>query len=404
MALKGSIGDRRNSRFQSILCGFQVALCTTLVLSAGLAIRTLENLRASNTGFDRDHVVEFSVDSRVRGYEEQKTWLLQRRLLTAVRNLPGVEDAALADRGLMRGIGLVISAVFPGQRGSGVVNTSINLVTPEYFDVMGIRLSMGRKFGPSDGVGQNKVDSVIVNKAFVRKFLNGREPIGAKFGVGQRFVNPEYEIVGVVSDTKYRSLREVPPPIVYTDHFGPKAYWDTFILHVRTRGDPHSIITPVRRVLKSIDPDVPVYQVATLSEEIDRSLWQERLLVILTSCFGVFALALSTIGLYGLLAYFVVRREREIGVRMALGANVHHVVSLVAYRMIPILAAGIAAGAALSWFVSTWARGVLYGVQPLDAVTYLAAIFLLLAIGAGGAAVPVFRAVRVDPAAILRWQ
>jgi predicted permease len=403
-ALKGVISDRRYTLFQSVLCGFQVALCTTLVPSTGLVVRTLENLRTSNTGFDRDHVVEFSVDARLRSDDPVKTWLLQQQLLTGVRNVPGVKGAAIAYRGLMRGIGLGISAVFPGQNGGGIINTSLNLVTPEYFDVMGIRLLMGRQFGPSDGVGQNQVDRVIVNEAFVRKFLNGQQPIGAKFGTGQRFVKPEYEIIGVVSDTKYRSLREVPPPIVYTDQFGPKAYWDTFILHVRTHGDPHSVIAPVRSVLRSIDPEMPLYQVATLSEEIDRSLWQERLLAALTSCFGVFALSLSAIGLYGLLAYFVVRREKEIGVRMALGANVRDIACLVSYRMVPILAAGIATGAALSWFVSTWARTVLYGVHPFDAVTYVAAIFLLLGIGIGGAAGPVFRAVRVDPTAILRWE
>ena len=266
----------------------------------------------------------------------------------------------------MRGIGLGTSVVFPGQAGDGIINTSTNSVSPEYFNVMGIRLLQGRNFSQSDAAEEGKLARTIVNDAFVRKFLNGRNPLGQQFGTGKRFEKPQYEIVGVVSDTKYRSLREVPPPIMYTDGFGPKGYPDAFILHVRTHTDPHMIIQPVRDLLKSIDPEVPLFQVSTLAEEVDRSLWEERLLVVLTSCFGAFALSLSAIGLYGILAYFVAQRQREIGLRLALGATSSHVIRLVVSRVIPALVLGILTGIALSWWASALIRSLLYGVNPFD--------------------------------------
>jgi predicted permease len=397
-AFAPSINVNRNRFFQSGLCGFQIALCTMLLLSAGLIIRSLTNLKASNPGFDQSHVTLFAIDPDVRGYDGPKTWLLQQKLLGGVRELPGVDGAALAYRALMRGIGLGTAVVFPGQRGDGVVNTSFNGVSPDYFQVMGMHMLAGRTLSSAD----HDPAEAVVNEAFVRKFLNGRNPIGEEFSTGQQFVKPTIVIVGVVNDTRYRSLREIPPPTYYTNEFGPKQYRDTFILHVRTHGDPHAIIEPVRQIVRSLDPAIPIYQVATLSEEVDRSLWQEHLLVALTSCFGVFALALSTIGLYGILAYFVTRRRREIGLRLALGATANHIVRLVASRIAPTIAAGILAGAALSWFASAWVQSFLYGVGAFDPVTTLSTILLLVGLGVAGAIAPTIRALRVDPSTTLR--
>ena len=158
----------------------------------------------------------------------------------------------------------------------------------------------------------------------------------------------------------------------------------------------------MRQLLRSIDPELPLFQVSTLAEEVDQSLWQERLLVALTSCFGAFALSLSAIGLYGILAYFVARRQREIGLRMALGANSRNVIWLVVRRVMPTLASGVVGGVALSWAASSWVRSVLYGVRPFDPATNAGAVLLLIGIGIGGAALPAIRAIRVDPSSTLR--
>jgi hypothetical protein len=294
------------------------------------------------------------------------------------------------------------SVVFPGGSGTGVINTSTNSVSPEYFDVMRIPLLAGRQFRPSDTPAESKIENVIVNQAFARTFLNGKNPLGAQFDTGQRFAKPRYNIVGVAGNTKYRSLREIPPPIVYMPDFGPNSYPDTFILHVRSAGDPHSVLQPVRALLRSIDPTIPIYQVGTLSEDIDRSLWQERLLVALTCCFGVFALVLSGIGLYGILAYFVARREREIGVRMALGAGAGRVVKLVARQVAPTLVAGAATGVLFAWLARRWVESVLYEVQPVDGVTTSGVVVLLVVMGLAGTVGPTLKALRLDPASVLR--
>jgi len=394
----------RHRRLQSALCALQVALCTVLLMSDGLLAHSLSNLRNLNTGFDRDHVVIFSVDPNVRGFNSQQNWSLQQRLVEGARALPGVESAALAGRALMRGIGLVNAVVFPRQKGDGINNTSYNAVSPEYFDVMGMHMLEGRGFVAGDTSEDGKLANVIVNEAFVRRFLQGQNPIGRQFANGKEFTKPQYEIVGVVNDTNYRSLREIPPPIYYAYKFGPTAYPNSFILHVRTHGDPQAIIQPMRKLLQSIDSTVPFYQVATLSEEIDRSLWQERMLVALASCFGVFAMTLSAIGLYGILAYFVTGRRREIGLRIALGAESRHVIWLVIRRVVPVLVVGIFVGALLSMLAGGWVRSLLYGVQPFDAGSTSAALLLLIAVGIGAAAAPAIRAIRVDPASSLRQE
>jgi macrolide transport system ATP-binding/permease protein len=402
MALKNTMSEKRHGRFQSALCGLQVALCTLLIFSAGLMVRSLSNLRTSDTGFDPAHVVIFSLDTHIRGYDSGQAWVFRRRLLASVKALPGVDGTAISGRALMRGIGLANSVVFPGQRGDGIINSSTNSVTPDYFDVMSIRRLAGRGFAETDLPEKGKLTKTIVNEAFVKKFLSGRNPVGAQFGSGPGIVKPGFEIIGVVGDTKYRSLREIPPPIFYTYNLGPAAYPESFVLHVRTHRDPHEMIQPVLKLLKSIDSQVPVYQVATLSEEIDRSLWQERLLVALTTSFGLFAMLLSMIGLYGVLAYFVVRRRREIGVRMALGAQTGQVVWLVVKRLIPTLCMGLLAGAALSALAAGWVRNLLYGIQPLDPSSAGTALLLMMGLGVAGAVAPALRAVRVDPASALR--
>ena len=173
-------------------------------------------------------------------------------------------------------------------------------------------------------------------------------------------------------------------------------------LHIRAHGDPRALIPSIRQLLASIDPRLPLYEVATLTEEIDRSLWQERLLVALASCFGAFAVMLSAIGLYGILAYFVASRRREIGLRLALGAAPRHVSRLLARQLIPTLVIGLAGGAALSLAAGTWVRGVLYGVDGFDARSVITALAAVLVVGIASAAAPALRAIRVDPASTLR--
>ncbi|MGH9614127.1 MAG: FtsX-like permease family protein, partial [Bryobacteraceae bacterium] len=403
-ALKTSMSDRRHTRFQGSLCAVQVALCTVLLTGAGLMARTFLNLRDVKTGFDASHVAIFSMDPYVRGFSERDTWLFQRRVIESAGMLPGIEAAAITNRALMRGIGLVASIAFPGQRGDGLPNTSTMSVSPDYFNVMGMHLIQGRGLTETDVEEEGKTSHAVVNQAFVRKFLAGQDPLGKQFSIGKEYSNPGFEVVGVVNDTNYRSLREIPPPVIYTYAFGPMRFQDTFVLHVRTRGDPREMIPRVEAMLRSLDPQMPVYQAATLPEEIDRSLWQEQLLVALASGFATFAMALSAIGLYGILAHFVAGKRREIGLRMALGAEPRRVIWLVASHVAPVLAGGLVAGAALSWFGGKWIVSLLYGVRPSDPASTLAALVLMLVVGLGSATVPVAHAIRLNPVSTLRQE
>ncbi|HEY6344258.1 MAG TPA: ADOP family duplicated permease, partial [Bryobacteraceae bacterium] len=403
LALKTAISDRRHQRFQSVLCAIQVALCTVVLIFAGLMGRTLSKLRSLNPGFDSDRVAIFALDAHVRGYDGPQTWAFQQRLLEGARNLPGVDAAAIASRALMRGIGLGSSVVFPGRRGDGIINTSMNFVTPGYFETMGIRFLAGRELEEGDRE-EGQVTGVVVNQAFAHKFFEDQNPLGREFATGKEFLKPAFRIVGVVNDTKYRSLREIPPPIFYQYNLGPKQFPDTFILHVRTHGDPRAIMGPVRTLVQSIDPAMPLYQVATVAEEVDRSLWQERTLAVLGATFGVFGAALSGVGIYGILAHFVAGRRREIGLRMALGAPRARVIWLVSKRVAAPVCGGIIAGALIAAAAGTWVRSLLYGVEPIDPRSSGIMLILLFATAIAAAATPALRALRVDPASTLRQE
>ncbi len=402
-ALKITAGDAALRRFESALCGVQIALCTLLLVFAGLVTRTLSNLRNADKGIDPAHIAIFSIDPVIARYTSAQAFTLRKRLLEGAQALPGVDAAAIANYPLMRGIGWGGWAIFPDRPPEGALNTSRNMVTRVYFETLGIRVVSGRSFNSTDSLAR-KPAPVVVNQAFVRKFYPGRNPLGQVFAQGRRWVAPEFEIIGVVNDTKYRSMREVPPPIYYSEGPGPDEFPGSFVLHVRAHGDPRALIPSIRQLLASIDPRLPLYEVATLTEEIDRSLWQERLLVALASCFGAFAVMLSAIGLYGILAYFVASRRREIGLRMALGAEPVHVGRLLARQLMPTLIVGLAGGAALSLAAGTWVRGVLYDVSGFDARSIVTALVTVLAVAIASAASPALRAVRVDPASTLRQE
>ena len=395
-------GDTGHRRFQSVLCALQIALCTVLLVSTGLFSRSLLHLRATDAGFKRDRIAIFSFEPTVAGYDNPQNWAFQQRLLDEVRALPGVENAALASRALLRGIGLGFSVVFPGGRGDGIINTSTNPVTPGYFDVMGIRLLSGRALRQEEYAVEGKPAKVIVNQAFVRRFSNNQSPLGRQFALGREFKKAAYEIVGVVNDTKYRSLREVPQPIVYAYDYGPQAFPNTFVLHVRTRTDPASLIGPVQKLVRTLDPKMPAYQASTINVEEDRSLWQERTLSGLAACFGVFAAVLVALGLYGILANFVAGRRRDIGIRLALGAASRHILLLLTVLVLPILGVGLLVGAGLSLLAGNWAKSLLYEVEATDQWSFAGSLLLVLAIAAIAALYPLRRALRVDPATTLR--
>jgi predicted permease len=396
-ALKSMRSSLSISRSRAILVSVQVALCTILLLGAGLLVRTLATLQTLPPGFAAEHVVTFSLDPSMAQLSHEAGQSLKVRLLEKVTALPGVPSAAFAGRALMRGTGLKSTIAPEGALTppGGPLNTSINPVDPNYFETMQIPLLAGRTFREDETIDL-KPAPVIVNQAFARAFFPKVDPIGKRFGAqGQ----PATVIIGVVGDAKYRSLREPTPPIFY-----PRLPADGQggTLYVRTSGDPEALIPAVERTLRELEPRLPFFEVHTLTEEIHASLWQDRLVAWLASLFGGTAALLAGVGLYGMLSYAVTGRRREIGIRMALGAEPSQVSRLVSMQALAPVGAGIALG--LLGFAGTarWIAALLFGVNTWDGLALAATVAAVAAVSLIAISVPAWQAVHVDPSETLR--
>ena len=388
---------------RNVIVMAQVAVCTLILIGAALVAETLERMRNMNPGFDRDHVVTFTIDPSLRGYKTDQSHALSKKLLEQVSALPGVSAASIASRGLMRGTGVKSTFAPAGTRitTNDFLNTSLNDITPGYFETMGMHLLAGREFNWFDR-DLTKPRKVIVNQVFARRYFAGKNPIGGRFGFagGGGVARADNEIVGVVSDAKYRSLREPIPPTVYNPSVDGFDY--AFVLHVRTGRRPEMMVGPVRQVLRSLDPELPFIEVRTLREEVEASLWQEHLLAVLTTIFGGIAALLASIGLYGALDYAVKSRTREIGVRMALGASPSRIIGMLSRETLWIVACGVVFGLCAFGAAAVWIRRVLYDVRPWEPAAVIPVLLLIAMMAVIAGAPAAFRALRIDPASALR--
>lgn len=252
--------SRSSSKVEGGITILQIALCTLLLVEAGLFARTLTAMRTMDLGFDRDHIAAFTL----RAEHAVPKVTFREVLPSEAKQLPGVRGAALASRGLLRGTGFKATVGLLGERPprSEFLNSSTNRVSPEYFDMMGIRILAGRGLTMADIEGSR----VVVNQTLARRFFPGQDPIGKRFGSGFDVLTPNYEIVGVVSDAQYRSLREPIPSTFYSNGMN-----DAFILHLRAAGDPASLIGPVRELVRKLAPGWSVYEVNLLRDEAERS-------------------------------------------------------------------------------------------------------------------------------------
>jgi predicted permease len=390
-----------------MLVGVQVAICTVVLANLGLMVETLRGLDHANAGFDRDHVVTFTLDTALEKYTPQQTRTFALRLVQETRRLPGVSSAAIAARALMRGGGIRATIGRTGSRPSALdaLNTDINVVSPGYFETMGMRLLAGRTYEQRDAQAPDPLPRVV-NHSFVERFFPGVNPIGQTFGnsEGEQLIQPKFQIVGVVADARYRSLRETSFPEVFNCICRPSDMLPNsfFQLEVRSHGNPASVIPAVQGVLRGMGQSSALRETRTLGEDIDASLWTEHVMFHLGSVFAALSALLTGISLYGLLSYAVGRRSREIGIRVALGARPGDVVKVIFMKTLFFVLAGVAAGLAASALIGQLLRSLLYGVSYTDKWAYGIGVVLVMITAAIATILPATRAARLDPSVALR--
>jgi predicted permease len=360
-----------------------------------LFIRTLGNLRGVDTGFQGDHVLLAAFNTSLSRYTPDRSEAFCAQLLDRVSRLPDVQATSVADAPLLSGMyvdALTVEGV--DQAGS----TTLRALGPRFFETMGIPARLGRDFSPDDRNGSSKV--AIINETLARKYFAGVNPLGKRVGLGGK---PDMEIVGVIADTKYRSLREAVPNTVYlpidqaptVPTSGPRT------LHVRTFANPAAIAAAVREQVRALDPNLPV-KVSLFDDLVDETLVQERLIATLSTFFGALALLLTSLGLYGVIAYSVQRRTREIGVRMSLGARPAAILRAILRENLTMVAIGVAAGSLSSLWLSRLVSRQLFGVAAGDPRTMVSAVTFLIAVATLAAYLPARRASHIDPMAALR--
>lgn len=380
---------------------FQVALALTLLIGAALFVRTLRNLATRDLGLARENLVLMTVDPSPSkaARDRQAFW---GQLTERLAALPGVRSVSLAGDAVF-GSGGWNETIWVRQADGGehYAQVADNVVGPGFFETVGIPLLAGREFGKQDRENTPRV--AVVNRAFARKFFNDENPIGKRFGDQGPGSSSLIEIVGVTADAKYGNVREELRPMFYRplfQNFEKRPYQ----VHVRTAGNPAAVIEGIRREIQSMDQDISVYNVRTIDEVVHRLLQHDRMFAVLASAFGLLALVLTSIGIYGVVAYQVARRTAEIGLRMALGAERHDVLWLTLRESLILVAIGIALGVPAAWGATRFISGILYGLTPHDPATMLGAAFLVLGIAALAAYLPARRAARVDPMAALRYE
>lgn len=390
----------------------QVALAIVVLVGAGLLVRTLQNLRGVDMGFDAHNILIFGIDPTLAGYKGAQADILYRDLQGRLAETPGVKSASYSMMPLLSN-GLMITMFhWPGTPADQTAEADMLDVGPNFFETLHIPFLAGREFGAADfeiaaGNGGDKPTAaptpVIVNQAFVEKYLAKENPIGKAFGESAAgpfgAATPGYEIVGVVHDAKYNDLRREIHPMMYQPHHVGVATFE-----IRTAADPQALLPAIREVVGQVNADLPLFGVTTQSEQIDRLLFQERLVARLAGFFGVLALVLACIGLYGLLSYEVSRRTREIGIRIALGAQPERVLRLVLRQGIALAIVGVIVGIVVALGVTRYLASMLYEVRASDPVTMIAAAVLLALVALAACYIPARRATRVDPMVALRYE
>jgi predicted permease len=377
----------------------QVAISLLLLVGAGLFLQSLRNVATLRIGLDTDNVLMASMNPALSGYALPQIANFYRQLEARAREIPGVRAVGLSESAVLSGdwsgVGLQVPGQAPPSGGNGIL---LNKVGGDFFRTAGIAILRGRDFGPSDT--QDSPTGAIITESAARYYFPDSEAVGRDVVLARA----PTRIIGIAADSKYRSVREDTPRIAYLSFQQERSPSRERTIYLRTAGDPALLAAALRGAIREMDRNLPIYGLKTFAEQKAESLTSERLIATLSGFFGLLALLLAATGLYGVLAYLVERRTREIGIRMSLGAGRDQVLWMVLRGALAMAAAGLAVGAPLSRWLSTLVEKQLFGIRPGDVATLAAACAILAAVVVAAAAIPAWRASRVDPIIALRYE
>jgi predicted permease len=394
-------------RFRKALVVAQVALSLLLLVGAGLFSRSLHNLRTLQPGFETDGLITFSVDASLNGYRGPRALALYEGIQEKLALAPGVAGVSLATEPMLSNSIWRSTVKVDGYQPhrDEDMNPQVNAVGTGFFAALKLPVVQGREFTPADAPGAPRV--AVVNEEFARYFYGGRSPLGRRFGFG-RDAGTEIVIVGMVKDARADGPRRKVPRWVYVPYAqqGAPAHdsYNNATFYVRATGDAAALAASVRQVVRRADPNLPVVDMRTLREQADRLLFLDRLVAGLSTAFGLLATVLAAVGLYGVMSYAVVQRTREIGIRMALGAERRMVLWLVMREVAVMAVLGIVLGLPGAVGLARLASSQLFGLSPSDPLTLSLATATLTLVAALAGYLPARRATRIDPFAALRCE
>lgn len=382
----------------------QVAVSLILLVAAGLSVRSLGELSKVNLGYSRENLLLFRVDAAAGGFKTPASTQLFQQLLEKIAAIPGLRGVTVSHNGLFShsesGDPVSVDGYTPKQDEN--MGSRFDHIGPGYFSTLGIPVLIGREIGPQDSTGT--IRPAVVNQTFVRRFFSGANPIGKHIRDTYPGNVQEMEVVGVVADAKYNDLREEARPRVYAPLFNP--LWDqtAAVYEVRTFADPSSVSAALRQAVQETSASLPPVELSTMSGLVDESLQTDRFIERLSAAFGVLALVLASIGLYGIMAYTVARRTRDIGIRLALGAEPGNILRQVLRETLTLVLLGFVIGVPIAIGGTHFVRSMLFGLGVADPLAITFAALTLAFVAALAGFLPARRASRVDPMVALRYE
>lgn len=397
----GATASRQRLWFDKTLVVGQIGISAALLMGAGLFVHTLFNLDRIPLGFESDHILLFRLNLPRARYSDAEMTAFVQKVEERVASLPGVRSATVSNIGIIGdGHSGGTFHVVGRPQGDDPTRVQTNAVGIDFFPTLGIPILQGRAFNRHDTETSPKV--AVVNSTLAQKFFPGENPIGKVFETDSDDVDGPIQIVGIAADTRYADLRSQTPPTFYVPHLQKVVGLGRMMVEARTLADPSTVLLEVRRVVASLDRDLPMIDVRTMKDQVRSTLADERALAQLAGGFSLLALVLATIGIYGMMAYAVTRRTGEIGLRIALGAQSKQVLSRVLREAFWLTSAGIVLGLSAALWLTHLIRTMLYGVGSADALTIAGTAVLLLSVALFAAFAPARRASRIDPIRALR--